>query len=76
MGSLVRWENGYFTNDGFVELSDFNILAANFGLSAGADGIVYPQDWANLAAAVPEPCDLAALCLLEIVACPRRNRAM
>jgi hypothetical protein len=30
-------------------------LAGNFGLSAGADGVVDPSDWSALAAAVPEP---------------------
>ena len=37
-----------------MNLGDFNLLAGNFGLSA-AGSEVTPQDWANLAAAVPEP---------------------
>jgi hypothetical protein len=36
-----------------VNLGDFNLLAGNFGLSA-AGSEVTPQDWENLAAAVPE----------------------
>jgi hypothetical protein len=45
---------GDATLDGTVNLGDFNLLAGNFGLSA-AGSEVTPQDWANLAAAVPEP---------------------
>jgi hypothetical protein len=48
------WTDGDFNYDGNVNLSDFNLLAGNFGLSA-AGSEVTPQDWANLAAAVPEP---------------------
>jgi hypothetical protein len=48
------WTDGDFNYDGLVNLTDFNLLAGNFGLSAtGPD--VTPQDWSNLAAAVPEP---------------------
>jgi hypothetical protein len=46
---------GDFNYDGIVNLADFNRLAANFGLSAGPDGVVDPEDWSALAAAVPEP---------------------
>jgi hypothetical protein len=35
-------------------LTDFNILAANFGMSTGGP-MVTPSDWAALASAVPEP---------------------
>jgi autotransporter-associated beta strand protein len=49
------WQNGDFNYSGVVNSDDFNLLAGNFGLSAGADGIVDPEDWAALAAAVPEP---------------------
>jgi hypothetical protein len=49
------WSAGDFNYDGAVNLLDFNLLAQNFGLGAGADGIIDPQDWASLAAAVPEP---------------------
>lgn len=48
------WSNGDFNYDGTVNLSDFNLLAANFGLSASGTGVT-PEDWATLAAAVPEP---------------------
>jgi hypothetical protein len=48
------WTDGDFNYDGTVNLGDFNLLAGNFGLSA-AGSEVTPQDWANLAAAVPEP---------------------
>jgi hypothetical protein len=52
------WSEGNFNYDalGEVNSDDFNLLATNFGLSAtGLNGTVTPQDWANLAAAVPEP---------------------
>jgi hypothetical protein len=52
------WSQGDFNFDGRVNLSDFNLLAGNFGLSAGPDGPT-PQDWAALAAAVPEPLGVA-----------------
>ncbi len=53
--SNAFWDDGDFDYDGLVGLSDFNRLAGNFGMSAGADGIVDPQDWAALASVVPEP---------------------
>jgi hypothetical protein len=53
--SNAVWSQGDFNYDGNVNLQDFNLLAANFGQSAGPDGAVDPHDWANLAAAVPEP---------------------
>ena len=43
-----------FNYDGVVNLSDFNRLAANFGLSAAGPEVT-AQDWARLASAVPEP---------------------
>ena len=51
------WSEGNFNYDaaGIVNLADFNLLAANFGLIAGPDATVDPEDWAALAAAVPEP---------------------
>jgi hypothetical protein len=49
------WGQGDFDYNGNVNLGDFNKLAANFGLSAGPDGVVGPDDWAALSAAVPEP---------------------
>jgi hypothetical protein len=71
------WSTGDFNFDGTVNLTDFNLLAANFGLSAGADGAVDPQDWANLAAAVPEPalaCSLSMLALSFVRIRSRRRR--
>ena len=62
------WNEGDFNYDSQVNLLDFNLLAQNFGLSAGADGVVDPQDWATLAAAVPsrQP-DLAVLAALGLL---------
>jgi len=37
-----------------VNLADFNVLAANFGLSAAGPEVT-PQDWAQLGPSVPEP---------------------
>jgi hypothetical protein len=72
------WIDGDFNYDGTVNLQDFNRLAANFGLSAGADGVVDPQDWAALSAAVPEPTALLLLSGVPALAgmrCfPRRQR--
>jgi hypothetical protein len=62
------WTQGDFTYDGNVNLQDFNRLAANFGLSAGPDGVVGPEDWAALAAVVPEPASLASLAFLGVPA--------
>jgi phospholipase/lecithinase/hemolysin len=53
--SGVNWLAGDFSGDGTVNLLDFNILAGNFGLSASALDGPTPQDWSNLASAVPEP---------------------
>jgi len=49
-----RWSGGDFNYDAQVNLADFNLLAANFGLSVGGPSLT-PQDWSALAAAVPEP---------------------
>jgi hypothetical protein len=57
-----------------VNLDDFNLLAANFNLSAGPDGVVDPEDWAALAAAVPEPASLGLLIPAGIFALRRRRR--
>ena len=54
------WTQGDFNYDGSVNLLDFNRLAANFGMSA-AGAEVTPQDWANLASAIPEPTSAALL---------------
>jgi hypothetical protein len=48
------WSEGDFNYDGVVNLQDFNRLAANFGLSAAGPEVT-SQDWAALAAVVPEP---------------------
>jgi len=73
------WSQGNFNFDaaGEVNSDDFNLLATNFGLAAtGPNGEVTPQDWANLAAAVPEPSTgLLLLTGLAIsVASARRRR--
>jgi hypothetical protein len=55
------WAHGDFNYDRVVNLEDFNLLAANFGLIAAGPEVT-PDDWAALAAAVPEPVgSLAAL---------------
>jgi hypothetical protein len=67
---------GDFTFDGIVNLQDFNRLAANFGLSAGPEGVVDPQDWAILASVVPEPSgSLAVLAVLAFSAAALVSRA-
>jgi hypothetical protein len=48
------WSEGDFNYDGAINLADFNRLAINFGQSAAGPEVT-PQDWANLAAVVPEP---------------------
>jgi hypothetical protein len=72
------WSQGNFNYDigGLVNSDDFNMLATNFGLVAtGVDGEVTPQDWANLAAAVPEPSTGLLLAgLATSVASVRRRR--
>lgn len=70
------WSQGDFTYDMIVNLQDFNRLAANFGLTAAPDGPT-PEDWAALAAAVPEPagCALAGALLGTLLA-RRRRRAL
>jgi filamentous hemagglutinin len=68
------WIDGDFNYDGTVNLQDFNRLAQNFGLSAGPDGVVDPQDWSALAAAVPEPTTLLLLSGVPALAGMRRRR--
>jgi hypothetical protein len=68
------WFEGDFNYDGTVNLTDFNLLAGNFGLSAGPDGVVDPQDWASLAAAVPEPAIVSGLCSLMVALVRTRSR--
>jgi hypothetical protein len=69
--SGATWMLGDFNRDAAVDLLDFNLLAENFGLSASASGPT-PQDWSNLAAAVPEPGTCSTFVLL-IVALFRRR---
>jgi hypothetical protein len=62
------WTHGDSTYDGLVNLDDFNRMAANFGLSAAGPEPT-PQDWAALAASVPEPAaasTVAAACALLV----------
>jgi hypothetical protein len=75
------WSQGDFNFDNIVNSDDFNLLAGNFGLSAGADGVVDPQDWAALAAVVPEPggfllCGVAALAAMFRATHRHRPRKM
>jgi autotransporter-associated beta strand protein len=63
------WYQGDFNYDGLVGLADFNMMANNFGFVATGLENPTPQDWANLAAAVPEPSGICiwlagAACLL------------
>jgi hypothetical protein len=67
------WTDGDFNYDGQVNLIDFNLLAANFNQSAGPDGVVDPEDWANLASAVPEP-GAVGVSVAPILAARRRRR--
>jgi len=67
------WSQGDFDYNGTVNLGDFNRLAANFGQSAAGPDVT-PEDWAALAAAVPEPgavCAAAAVALVTLL--PRRR---
>jgi hypothetical protein len=69
--SGVNWLAGDFSGDGTVNLLDFNILAGNFGLSASSLDGPTPQDWSNLAAAVPEPASALTLAFLLMPLCAR-----
>ena len=53
------WSQGDFNYDTVVSLHDFNLLAGNFGVSASGASVT-PEDWAALAAAIPEPHSLLA----------------
>lgn len=67
------WTQGDFNYNMIVNLDDFNLLAANFGLSASSEGPT-PQEWANLAAAVPEPAGIALGSLGVMYLFRRRRR--
>lgn len=67
------WSGGDFNYDGLVNLSDFNLLAANFGLSASGPEVT-PEDWASLAAAVPEPSLLMLAGVASVGLLRRRHR--
>jgi hypothetical protein len=54
-GSGKGWSQADFNYDGLVNLNDFNRLASNFGLSASSSDGPTAEDWAALAAVVPEP---------------------
>jgi hypothetical protein len=69
----MNWSDGDFDYDGTVNLTDFNLLAANFGMSATGPGVT-PEDWAALAAVVPEP-GVLWLVSLPIFLRLRRRRA-
>jgi hypothetical protein len=69
----ANWDQGDFNYDGIVNLADFNRLAANFGLQASVNGPT-PDDWAALAAAVPEPSMLGLVGVSAFSALQRRRR--
>ena len=68
-----QWFQGDFNYDGLVNLNDFKRLAANFGLSASGPEVT-PQDWSNLAAAVPEPAAMGLIAVAGPVLLRRRRR--
>jgi hypothetical protein len=53
---------------------ELNLFVGRVGLSAGADGIVEPQDWALLVAAIPEPGTLSGLLIATFFASRRDFR--
>jgi hypothetical protein len=59
--------------DGQTNLTDFNLLASNFGLSATGPNLT-PQDWSNLAAAVPEPAVMGVPCAFLAFGALRRTQ--
>jgi autotransporter-associated beta strand protein len=73
-GSGTRWDQGDFDYNGIVNLADFNRLAANFGQSAAGTEVT-PEDWANLASAIPEPSSLALAAVGAAAMLRRRRRA-
>jgi hypothetical protein len=73
VSGTANWDQGDFNYDNSVTLTDFNRLAANFGLSASPGGPT-PEDWATLAAAIPEPSTLALAGLAATGLLRRRRR--
>jgi hypothetical protein len=68
------WFEGDFNYDGRVNLADFNRFASNFGqVASGPD--VTPEDWSELASAVPEPCGLACSALAGTLMLLRHRRS-
>jgi hypothetical protein len=71
--TTANWDQGDFNFDSTVNLQDFNRLAANFGQVARPGGPT-PQDWANLAAAIPEPSIMGYFTLVGVGLLRRRRR--
>jgi hypothetical protein len=69
----ATWDQGDFNYDSTVNLSDFNRLAANFGQTAAGTSVT-PEDWANLASAIPEPSSVALLGFGALATMRRRRR--
>ncbi len=67
------WSDGDFNYDGRVNLLDFNLLSANFNMIAITSDPT-PQDWANLAAAVPEPVSAIAMSVPTLALMSSRRR--
>jgi autotransporter-associated beta strand protein len=72
-GNGTRWDQGDFDYNGIVNLADFNRLAANFGQSAAGTEVT-PEDWANLASAIPEPSSLGLAAVAGLAMLKRRRR--
>jgi hypothetical protein len=74
-GTGTLWTQGDFNYDGMTNLSDFNLLAGNFGLSAAGPQVT-PRDWANLAAAIPEPAAMSVPFAAVAVLARRRRKGL
>jgi hypothetical protein len=72
-GTGTRWDQGDFDYNGIVNLADFNRLAANFGQTASGTEVT-PEDWANLASAIPEPSALGLAAVAGLGLLKRRRR--